>query len=576
LKSKLVIVILVLVLAAGIVAPLHAQRPAQQTQPKLDIDIARNINAGQYGVGHISDKFTLLNNGTTSASYLDVAIPRSLLSNLTYVDAQDSSGNKLTIEADVNKTSQFYWMRVHFAQDLASNKNYTFTMNTVLGEIVDSESYGYLVNMTAAPVLAQDVRMANVTFFAPTGSAFRLPSNSTYTQGTINGYPTLTNEYKPWNAYSDAQFTVIYTAINQYLLDLNSLDRQILIGSDGSLGVKETYTFHNPSSAGTSLTITLPDGAYNVMTYDEVGALSVSPQNPTSPYQIQLQPRGGTQIMPNENFTVTVTYNVPQSKYVSQLGWWGSYNLTFALIDNKDDLFWKEASVTIVTPDGASITNFKLSPQSPVSKPIQIGQGDHSFKLQDVTTEMPMNFGLTLSYIPFLSALPVLPWLVGLEIAILAFALFMRIRRPPELAVPIPVEKLREFVELYDERLALTRELVVMEEEVNRGGLVKHEFRRRRKVMDLRLDELNKALMALKAELRSTTPQHEELIRRIDRAEGEIATSRASINQVRDQYRSGRITRETYDSLMNDISKRIDRAEEAVETSLITLREQAR
>jgi len=152
----------------------------------------------------------------------------------------------------------------------------------------------------------------------------------------------------------------------------------------------------------------------------------------------------------------------------------------------------------------------------------------------------------------------------------------MRFGRGPELAVPVPVEKLREFVGLYDERLALGRELVVMEEEVNRGGLVKHEFRRRRKMMDQRLDELNKSLMEVKAELRGLSPRHEELIRRIDRAEAEIETSRASINQVRGQYRAGKTTKDTYDAMMKDISKRIDRAEETLETTLITLREEAR
>jgi chromosome segregation ATPase len=152
----------------------------------------------------------------------------------------------------------------------------------------------------------------------------------------------------------------------------------------------------------------------------------------------------------------------------------------------------------------------------------------------------------------------------------------LRLRRGPELAVPIPVEKLREFVGLYDERLALSRELVAMEEEVGRGGLVKHEFRRRSKVMELRLDDINKSLMQVKADLRAISPRYEELIRRIDRAEAEVETSRASLNQVRGQYRAGKTTRETYDSMTNEILKRIDRAEETVETNLITLREEAR
>jgi hypothetical protein len=207
---------------------------------------------------------------------------------------------------------------------------------------------------------------------------------------------------------------------------------------------------------------------------------------------------------------------------------------------------------------------------------MQISQDERSFQLQGITTQTKLDFGLAFNYLPFWSAFPVLPWIAELEVVVLAFALVMRLRRAPELAVPIPVEKLREFVGLYDERLALSRELIVMEEEVSRGALVKHEFRRRRKLMELRLDELNKSLMAVKADLRTMSPHYEELIRRIDRAEAEIEASRVSMNQLRSQYRAGRITRETYDTLVNDITKRIDRSEATLETALITLREEAR
>jgi len=183
---------------------------------------------------------------------------------------------------------------------------------------------------------------------------------------------------------------------------------------------------------------------------------------------------------------------------------------------------------------------------------------------------------MSLSYLPFWSAFGYLPWLVGLEVVLAAVLLVNRFRKGPEVAIPVPVEKLREFVGLYDERISLTRELVVMEEDVARGSLVKHEFRRRKKVIDLRLDDINRSLMQVKGEIREISQYYDELIRRVDRAEAEVEASRASLTQVRAQYRSGKSTRETYDAMVNDLMKRIDRAEQTVETILITLREDAR
>jgi hypothetical protein len=82
--------------------------------------------------------------------------------------------------------------------------------------------------------------------------------------------------------------------------------------------------------------------------------------------------------------------------------------------------------------------------------------------------------------------------------------------------------------------------------------------------------------MEVKAELRLVSPRYDELIRKIDSAEAEAEASRASLGQVKSQYRAAKITREAYDTVINDISKRIDRAESTVETILITLREEAR
>ena len=571
-KSKLVFAVLVLVLFAGTLAPLNAQ----QAQTKLTIDIIRTSTAGAYGVVHVNDRFFVYNNGSGSVSFLDFAIPRVYRDNLYYADARDNLGRNLTLDADVNQNPQLYWIRVHFAQDLASGKNYTFSVSSVLGSMIASTPIGFVFNFTAAPILSQDVRVANVTFFAPQGSTFKLPTNSSYAMITAGGYPGLVYTYRPWKAYSSEVFTAIYGSVNQYILDLNTVQRDIIIGNDGTLGVSELYHIYNPSTIITTLTITLADGAYNVMAYDDVGAMWATPQNPTAPYQVQVQPRYTVGIKPNESFTFTLTYNVPQSKYIKQLNWWGGYNLTFALLDNKDDYLFPNATVRIVAPPGMSITSLKIVPQSPVSYPIQISPDERTFIIRGATAQTSLAFGLGFDYLPFWSAFGVLGWIAALEVVLFALALATRLRRGVGPVVPIPVERLREFVGLYDERLALSREIVLMEEEVSRGGLVRHEFRRRRKLMDQRLDELNKSLMEVKAELRGTSPRHEELMRRLDRAEAEIEASRASMNQVRSQYRAGKTTKDAYNTLMNDISKRIDRAEETLETTLITLREEAR
>jgi hypothetical protein len=571
LKSKLILVVLLLVLASFTLAPLYAKDPPQN----LQIEIQRTAVAGQYGLVHLTDQFMIRNNGTSSVSTIDFGFDRKYRNTIYYMDAKDQQGNQLTLDPDVNQTSFFFWVRTHFAHDLEPKKTYNFTVSSVLSGVMQPVLEGIQYNFTAAPVLTQDAKLANSTFIAVAGSSFVTLPNSTYRTVTLGGYPATTNVYKPWKAYSRETFYAPFRSVNQYFLDLDWAERDISIGVAGRLRMTDKYHFHNPSVVMSSLTISLPSGASNVMAYDEVGALWASAQNPNPPYEVTISPRYSQGLRGRENFTLTLTYNLPQSTYVKQLGGWGNYNLTLTLLNNRQDLLLQRATVKIIAPSGLRVTGWRTPPQSPVSYPIQVDENDRTLTLQGITNQNNVTFSMTFSYIPFWSAFEILPWVVGFELVMVAFALVFQ-RRRPVLEVPVPVERLREFVGLYDERLALSKELVVMDEDVARGSLVKHEFRRRKKVLDQRLDEVNRSLMQLKTELRTISIHYDELIRSIDRAEAEVEASRASLNQVRGQYRAGRTTREAYDSLVNDITRRIDRAEERVETALITLREEAR
>jgi len=578
LKSKLFLSGLFLVLVLGIVAPLVSAStsiPHATTPLGLTIEIQRTISTGQFGVIHILDAYNVTNNGTGTASFLDFGFLDQYQNDFYYVSAKDNLGRTLSIDPNVNSTSDFYWLRVHFAQDLGANRTYRFTVTSLFNNLIGIVGTGFQYNFTAAPVLTQDALVANVTMLAPADSSFVTIPNSTYVTTRVGGYPALVNSYRPWKAYSKETFYGPFRSVTQQLITLISAERDITIGRDGSLTVQDSYALFNPSIALTSLSITLPDGANNIMASDPVGAMWATPQNPGAPYQVTVSPRYGT-FKGNENFNFTLTYNLPGSEYLKQTNWWGGYNLTISLFNDNEDLLIPSATVRIITPSGVSLGDLKLPSQSAITPPFNVSADYRTITLRGVTSLNNLTIGLAVNYLPFWSAVRILPWVFTLELVVFAVVIVSKYRRGPELAVPVPVERLREFVSLYDERLALSRELVSMEEDVSRGSLVKHEFRRRSKVVDLRLDEINKSLMEVKSELRLVSQRYDELMRRIDRAEAEAEASRASTDQVRNQYRNGKITRETFDTVMNDISKRIDRAESVVETILITLREEAR
>jgi len=572
LKTKLVAIALILVFSIFVAVPVHAQTTPQQ----LTIQVARTASIGIWGVVHIQDNFTVHNSGTSPATYLDYGVPDTYRANVLYVGSVDSLGKTMTVDTNVNQTSGFYWFRIYFANQLPPNSTYRFTVTSTVIDVITTAPSGLLYNFTAAPVLTQDATFANVTLLGAIGSSFAVSPNSTYVQTRVAGYPALFKQYKPWTAYSNENFLGPYLTVSQYLVDVKSVERDIIIGNTGTLSIRDTYNLYNYAIPISSITITLPDGATNVMAYDVVGAMWSVPQDPGPPYQVSVAPRYQEGIRGLESFTFILTYDLPQSEYLKQLNWWGDFNLTIPMLNNRDDFAFANATVRIQAPKGFKIENVVLPSSNPAAPPIQYDPTKDQLDLHGITSSSNVTVGIYYTYVPFWAGYDYIPWLFGLEILLAAAIVVTKIRKGPELAIPIPVEKLREFVGLYDERISLSRELVTMEEDVARGGMVKHEFRRRSKVMEQRLDEINKSLMEVKAEIRAISQHYDELIRRIDRAETDVQVSRSSLNQVRGQYRAGRITRETYDSVTNDLTKRIDRAEGTVETILITLREEAR
>ncbi|HXX73443.1 MAG TPA: hypothetical protein VEI80_07075, partial [Candidatus Acidoferrales bacterium] len=222
-KTKLVVIALILVFGLTSAVPAHAQSPPQQ----LTIQVSRTASIGIWGVVHIQDNFTVHNSGTSPATYLDYGVPSAYRSNVLYISATDSKGRTMQINENANQTSQFYWFRITFPIPLQPNATYRFVVTSVVADIITTAPNGLLYNYAAAPVLTQDATVANVTLLGAIGSSFAVAPNSSYSQTRVAGFPALFKEYKPWTAYSNETFAGPYLTVSQYLVDLPYVERDI-------------------------------------------------------------------------------------------------------------------------------------------------------------------------------------------------------------------------------------------------------------------------------------------------------------------------------------------------------------
>ncbi len=178
---------------------------------------------------------------------------------------------------------------------------------------------------------------------------------------------------------------------------------------------------------------------------------------------------------------------------------------------------------------------------------------------------------------PFWSSLSPLSWVGLVEGALAAGVLAVLSRPGAEGAISgAPSQLITKFVELYDEKSSMRLESDKMEEDLARGSLNRYDYKQRRRMLDRRMTEVDKALTPIEEQLAAAQGRYSDMIKRIERAEVELNVIKTTANDLRNQYRSGKISRDLYESLNADLVRRKQKAEQTIDTVIINLREEIR
>jgi hypothetical protein len=564
--------LIVCIAALMIIFILSAGLPAATAEAASDYNVKVNrvVQITGWGLVTVNDTFTVLNNSPASLEGIPVGYPRNLTIGMRYLGARDDQNKVLTIDRDLDSSSQTYWFRVNFGRALARNETYTFTATSVYTNLLTSALGAFQFQFATTPVLQMRATSENMTITAGAESNFSVPRWLNLTQAAAGGQMNLRGYFAPVEPYTTRSFVLNMTSTTQFIVRVPQVVREIRFAQDGSIEISEIYNFTSLGGSVSTIQLTVPQNSSDVMAYDQVGQLWDTPQ--AGP-DISVSPRYSGGIQLNQTFTFTLKYSVNPARYVEGINWWGTNKCKLTLLPNLKYWVIERLETTIVTPDGFTIRNISPSPSS-TSK--SLFYHSLSYTLTDVTPYTDLGLSLEYNYTPFWSGSLLLAWLAIAELIVAAAVVISRARKPPALEKPVPSEKLKQFVELYDGRTALRLELDRMAEDLARGALNKHEYRRRRKTIEFRMGEVDRALQPLKEDLKASHPRYTEMITRMEKAEAEIDANRLGEEHFKTQYRSGKMSKEAYERALDDLNKRIDRAREVIETSLVTLREEAR
>lgn len=561
------LVIILLAFAAFQLPSRSSAAPPPCSAAICTISVVRSVSTNDWGTTFVND--TVVLNATSSVSSLTLGIPSSVSANLASITASDSQGTLQVLPLAQNQTGRYVPYQFTFPSSVSGT--YSFKVKGVFDDMItfNTATSKYAFAFSPLPVVEGTLNAAkgNVTVFTRDWpSPIIAPGNGNVTNGRFS---RVISPISPFNA---TVLSIVFSSAGttQNVYDVKAA-RTVNISQEGALRVADTYNVTNRGKDSPNLVFVLPTASMAVTCSDLIGQLD--PTNCPVPTLLNdgtlsetFSPRFGS-IKNSGSAIVTLHYTLPSSSYV-QTGALGRYTLTFQML-NGVKFVSPSFQMKITLPTGFKLSS--INGQTPVVSGSQI-----TLSASPLTPYSSLSFSMSYQLDPFWSGLSFLGWAGLIEGAVAAVSLVLMSGSQGALVTVAPSQMIARLVELYDEKSSLRLEEEKLDEDLARGAVNKHDYKRRKRVMDLRLAELDKLLAPVKDSLSRAQSRYADMIKRIEKAEAELRVVKGSLADLKNQNRTGRISRELYDQLSGDLFRRVARAQQTIDNVIIGLREEAR
>lgn len=479
-------------------------------------------------------------------------------------------------------TVGYYGVTVSFpsrVRDLLyDGQPYTFTVVFVFSGTISSSTkivngtteYVFTADFPAFPSLVQNATTCNVTVALPKNTVYDtadLPFNVTQKEEDYYLNYTRSN----LQALTRTSTEVSFSAENKNAFacfSANKLNREISIDADGGIFISDTFLLESQSALTVDkMRLLLPDGAENVVAYDEIGetlAVTLLP-NETNVYEVSLQ------LVANQSRSLKLAYYILKEGHLTPSGG-NSFLLNLSLSENLK-LVAKTFTLKIGFPEGAAIQSF---PSQTMEIRKDVLQETLSLHLSNVTWLQNEQWSVTYGYTVFWEAFRPTLWATTIVIigSIVAFIL----QRPKALVsavstIMVPRKILNDFVETYEEKKKVQSELGQIKRKAVKGKVSRREYKVRKTTLENQLSSIFKRLADARQKIASGGSKYADVIRQLEVAETEVDNLEADIKRIEVRFKSGEISALTYRQLLEEDLKRKDRAKTTIDGVLLRLRE---
>lgn len=506
---------------------------AQQTHPSIKLRSEFIIT--RYGQGIINETVTVHNNLTETINFpsIRIGLPADISRLINYYNI--SSG------FSVNPSSNMSYFDVFSNQKIQQNLSVSFSLKLLLQNIIHNINNSIYVYVLLSPSLNTSLTSSTLVIKMPLFTQFvKTPANFGFTSnGSNNTYFRNENNLKFLSSSSEIAEIQTSSTMDFHPVTVFSAIRKLSFSPSGQVTVTDTISFRNDGvttlSRLTVSPLTKPNSKIIVTASSSPPLLN--PISLTlSGYTIVLSISGlNVNVQSKSNYTLSYTYQL-DPKYYSVSG-----NLLIVSVPESPPIptTVEKYTITFSAPPGVRI----ISGDEVSLNGVNIfTNGLRTFK-SEVTIAWSADYFIPLASLIFFA------FLIGFITTETRIKEEVKKERSPS-------EKVFDAIKAFEEKNAIVTQLLEQLKSSSKEG--KQFFDEIRKRVD---SFRNKALQRLnEAKQASTSMQIYEVINKIYNEEKESDRALRDLINLYEQYNTNRMRKDTFERLLPNYSKRLDRS----------------
>ncbi|MFX1588501.1 MAG: hypothetical protein ACFFC1_10120 [Promethearchaeota archaeon] len=568
----------------------------------LITDLLRTVNISGYGLVNFKDKLTILNQNDNPIISIFIPIPLNKSDNVVFCKATGESKNTLLTERAHLVLNDYEMIAVYFETPLLPHQKTTISFYyslrnclvyyTQLNEEYQIEQY---INITESifPILPYKVEGSSLIL-----TKFIMPSTSNtvwYDKVEDMGFPIIEtiltydlvqslyfDHIDPFLANfnkSQREITISFQDDRFSKMEFEKINREINISPWGLIKVKEDYILQNLGPIDIrNIPLHVPYSSKNVHVYDDIGDLISSDLEESEifsnkkSFTINLG-SNRVPLKPLSKTRLSVEYALDIYEYTS-INWF-QQSIQINLFTTSFEFLGKEQTIKVIIQGCNNLEYVSLPPDAIIDtggSKILV----YNFEFVASIESKMIQFTFSIDLFELLLRPIIITLIIGLLASLYVIIIKIKKEREEKFVtekMEIPIEELREFCSLNEEKNALVLEIRRAEEEAKRKKIAKKIYSNLLSKNTTKIEQIKQELLPFKKVLMKTNETFESIIKKLDVLDAERESVNDSLTLLENRYKRGKLpSKAAYQNLLEDFMKRRRRIDKTIDKNIQQLR----